>query len=245
MAATLALAPACSQTSGQVPGPVDGEPRIRLGAAPSGQRTVDVEGLPAEDLAHLEQHSAGTATGGRRCCASTSPAPPRPPRTSRPCSEPTACTTARCASRRGFPSIPVSVTRSFSIRRPCHPCDAVPYPCRCARSARRSRFRLRSVRLRPGWSRSIRRLPKCRQTTSGCTSPFPRRWVWEKAPRTYAFSTSMVAHLPMHSCLWRSTYGTRTARGSPFCMTRGASNGASSRTRSWAARLQRAGRTRS
>ncbi len=55
MAATLALAPACSQTSGQVPGPVDGEPRIRLGAAPSGQRTVDVKGLPAEDLAHLEQ----------------------------------------------------------------------------------------------------------------------------------------------------------------------------------------------
>ena len=55
MAAALALAPACSQTSGQVPGPVDGEARIRLGAAPSGQRTVDIEGLPAEDLAHLEQ----------------------------------------------------------------------------------------------------------------------------------------------------------------------------------------------
>ena len=55
LAAALALAPACSQTSGQVPGPVDGGPRIRLGAAPAGQRTVDVEGLAAEDLAHLER----------------------------------------------------------------------------------------------------------------------------------------------------------------------------------------------
>ena len=54
MAAALALAPACSQPSGQAP-VSDGEPRIRLSSAPSGQRTVDVEGLPAEDLAHLEQ----------------------------------------------------------------------------------------------------------------------------------------------------------------------------------------------
>ena len=54
MAAALALAPACSQPSGQAP-VSDGEPRIRLGAAPSGQRTVDVVGLPAEDLAQLEQ----------------------------------------------------------------------------------------------------------------------------------------------------------------------------------------------
>ena len=55
LAAVLALAPACSQTSGQVPGPLDGEPRIRLGVAPSGQRTVDVEGLPAEHLGRLER----------------------------------------------------------------------------------------------------------------------------------------------------------------------------------------------
>ena len=33
---------------------VPGEPRIRLAASPPGQRTVDVVGLPAEDLAHLD-----------------------------------------------------------------------------------------------------------------------------------------------------------------------------------------------
>ena len=55
MVGALALALAGSQTSGQAPGPSDGELHIRLGAAPSGWRTVDVEGLPAEDLAHLER----------------------------------------------------------------------------------------------------------------------------------------------------------------------------------------------
>ena len=55
LVAALALAPGCSQPSGQVPEPVAGEPGIRLAASPSGERTIDVAGLPAEDLAHLER----------------------------------------------------------------------------------------------------------------------------------------------------------------------------------------------
>ena len=55
VAAALALAPACSQTSGQAPDPASGTPRIRLAASPSGQRTIDVAGLAAGDLAHLER----------------------------------------------------------------------------------------------------------------------------------------------------------------------------------------------
>ena len=54
-AAALALAPACSQTSGQAPEPAAGAPRIVLAASPSGPRTVDVAGLAAADLAHLER----------------------------------------------------------------------------------------------------------------------------------------------------------------------------------------------
>ena len=53
--AALALAPACSQPDRQVREPSGGEPRIRLSAAPSGRLAVAVEGLPAEDLAHLAQ----------------------------------------------------------------------------------------------------------------------------------------------------------------------------------------------
>ncbi len=53
--AALALASACSQPDGQVRKPSGGEPRIRLSAAPSGRLAVAVEGLPAEDLAHLAQ----------------------------------------------------------------------------------------------------------------------------------------------------------------------------------------------
>ena len=53
--AALALAPGCSHSSGQSPEPVPGEPRIRLAASPSGQRTIDVAGLPAADLAYLER----------------------------------------------------------------------------------------------------------------------------------------------------------------------------------------------
>ena len=60
MAAALALAPACSQTSGQIPGPVDGEPRIRLGAAPSGQRTVDRRGTAGRGPRPSRTDSAGT-----------------------------------------------------------------------------------------------------------------------------------------------------------------------------------------
>ncbi len=81
LVAALALAPACSPTSGQAPGPdpggppseqapepapggppsaqapdpAPGEPSIRLAASPSGQRTIDVAGLPAADLEHLER----------------------------------------------------------------------------------------------------------------------------------------------------------------------------------------------
>ncbi len=54
-AAALAFAPACSPTSGQAPEPAAGAPRILLAASPSGQRTVDVAGLAAGDLAHLER----------------------------------------------------------------------------------------------------------------------------------------------------------------------------------------------
>ena len=53
--AALALAPACSQPDGQVREPSGGEPRIRLRASPAGRLFVAVEGLPAEDLAHLAQ----------------------------------------------------------------------------------------------------------------------------------------------------------------------------------------------
>ncbi len=55
LAAALALAPACSQPSGQQPDPVGGDPRIRLSAAPSGRLAVAVERLPAEALARLER----------------------------------------------------------------------------------------------------------------------------------------------------------------------------------------------
>ena len=47
---SVAFAPACSQGRAVS----DGEPRIRLNATSSGWRTVDVERLPAEDLAYLE-----------------------------------------------------------------------------------------------------------------------------------------------------------------------------------------------
>ena len=53
--AVLALSPACSQTSGPAPEPAAGPPRILLAASPSGQRTIDVAGLAAVDLAHLER----------------------------------------------------------------------------------------------------------------------------------------------------------------------------------------------
>ena len=55
LVAALALAPGCSPTSGPAPEPVPGAPRIRLTASPSGQRTIDVAGLAAADLAHLER----------------------------------------------------------------------------------------------------------------------------------------------------------------------------------------------
>ena len=55
LVAVLALAPGCSQTGGPAPESVPGEPRIRLAASPSGQRAVDVAGLPAADLEHLER----------------------------------------------------------------------------------------------------------------------------------------------------------------------------------------------
>ena len=55
LAAALALSPACSRPSGQEPGVPDGEVRIRLSAASSGASAVDVEGLPAADLARLER----------------------------------------------------------------------------------------------------------------------------------------------------------------------------------------------
>ena len=55
LVAALALAPACSPPSGQVPDPAPGEPRIRLVTSPAGQRTIDVAGLPAADLEYLER----------------------------------------------------------------------------------------------------------------------------------------------------------------------------------------------
>ena len=55
LVAALALAPGCSQPSGQAPDTAPAEPRIRLATSPSGQRTIDVAGLPAADLVHLER----------------------------------------------------------------------------------------------------------------------------------------------------------------------------------------------
>ena len=54
LVAALALAPACSQPGGQAPEPVSGEPGIRMAVSPAGQRTIEVTGLPAEDVAYLE-----------------------------------------------------------------------------------------------------------------------------------------------------------------------------------------------
>lgn len=58
VAAALALAPGCSQTGGPAPEFGPGAARIRLATSPSGQRTVDVAGLPAVDLEHLERGAA-------------------------------------------------------------------------------------------------------------------------------------------------------------------------------------------
>ena len=55
LAAALALAPSCSRPSGQETGAPGGDVRIRLSAASSGALAVDVEGLPAADLARLER----------------------------------------------------------------------------------------------------------------------------------------------------------------------------------------------
>jgi len=49
--AAAAFVPACSQARVRP----EGEPRLELSVMPSGQRTVDVAGLPAEDLAYLEE----------------------------------------------------------------------------------------------------------------------------------------------------------------------------------------------
>ena len=53
--AALALAPACTEPRGQEPDGLDGQPRIGLTAAASGALVIDVAGLPARDLAALEQ----------------------------------------------------------------------------------------------------------------------------------------------------------------------------------------------
>ena len=65
LVAALALGPGCSPPGGPAAEPdlralgdgarqpAPGEPGIHLAAAPSGERTIDVAGLPAEDLAHL------------------------------------------------------------------------------------------------------------------------------------------------------------------------------------------------
>ena len=55
LVAALALPPACSQPGRQAPEPVSGEPGIRLAVSPAGQRTIEVTGLPAEDVAYLER----------------------------------------------------------------------------------------------------------------------------------------------------------------------------------------------
>jgi hypothetical protein len=55
LTAALAFAAGCSQPSGQALEPVADEPRIRLAVSSGGQRTIDVAGLPAEDVAHLER----------------------------------------------------------------------------------------------------------------------------------------------------------------------------------------------
>ncbi len=55
VAGALALAPGCLQTGGPAPESVPGAPPIRLATSPSGQRAVDVAGLPAADLEQLER----------------------------------------------------------------------------------------------------------------------------------------------------------------------------------------------
>ena len=53
LVAALALTPACSSPGGPAPEAVPGEPGIHLATAPSGERTIEVAGLAAEDLAHV------------------------------------------------------------------------------------------------------------------------------------------------------------------------------------------------
>ena len=55
LAAAFAFAPACLPTSGPAPDSAPGEPRVRLVTSPSGQLTIDVAGLAAADLEHLER----------------------------------------------------------------------------------------------------------------------------------------------------------------------------------------------
>ena len=55
VAAALAFAPGCSPSGGPAPERASDAPRIRLATSSSGQRTIDVAGLPAADLAHLER----------------------------------------------------------------------------------------------------------------------------------------------------------------------------------------------
>ena len=132
----------------------------------------------------------------------------------------------------------VSATRWCSIRRPCRPHAAVPRPSPCLPSARWSRCRLSTASRRRAWRPSIRRAPRCRRTTSGCTSSSPPRWGSEAATRTSGCSTSAASRLPTHFCRWTSTCGTRIARATRFSTTRGGSSAASGRTPSWAARCQ-------
>ena len=240
--AALALTPGCAQTGGQTPEPAPGAPRIRLASSPAGQRTVDVAGLAAVDLAHLER--AALSRDEWQAILRVHVAQPiRRPRSCRRSSATTPCTRARCASPRGSPSMRVNATRWCSNPSPLPSArggSAAAPPRACAR---RSTCRLPTASRRPVSSLSIRRAPRCPRTTSACTSSSRRRWGCARAVCTSGCSTSTASRSPTRFCRSTSTSGTRTARASPSSTTPGASSAASGRTPSSAARWREAAGT--
>ena len=244
VAATLALAPGCSQTSGEAPEPVPSGPRIRLATSPSGQRTIDVAGLVAADLVHLERTALSRDVWQailRVHVAQADPASAELPPV-------LGDYAVHAGALRFTPRFPFYAGQRYEVVFDPSPLPSArgrPHPSRRAPSARWSRCRLLTASRRPASSPSIRQVPRCRRTTFACTSSSPHRWAWAAAVRTCGCSTRTAARLPTRFCRWTSTCGTRIACATRFSTTRGASSAASGRTPSWAARCRWAAGTHS
>ena len=81
-AAVLVLASSCARAPEEAPARSAAEPRIQLSLDPSGSGTVDVEGLPPEDLAQLQRaaltRDEWTALLRVQVATDDTPAPERP-----------------------------------------------------------------------------------------------------------------------------------------------------------------------